>query len=278
MQLSLCVPPGPQTVELARRAEALGYDRVWLFDSPALYEDIWIHLGLIAAATERIGLGTAVIVPSLRHVMTTASAIATLERLAPGRLACAIGTGFTARLVLGKRALSWQTTRTYIEQLKGLLRGEVVEIEGEVCQMIHTPALATRRPIEVPILVSAFGPKGIAIAREISDGWMGAETGPEGFDWVAVMANGMVLDPGEAPSSERVIEGVGPYQANEYHDVWQRDPERLVELPGGAAWLAQIESERPARERHLAAHAGHLTHLSPLRVLVAATSHAACRA
>ena len=195
--------------------------------------------------------------------MTTASAIATLERLAPGRLACAIGTGFTARLVLGKRALSWQTTRTYIEQLKGLLRGEVVEIEGEACQMIHTPALATRRPIEVPILVSAFGPKGIAIAREISDGWMGAETGPEGFDWVAVMANGMVLDPGEAPSSERVIEGVGPYQANEYHDVWQRDPERLVELPGGAAWLAQIESERPARERHLAAHAGHLTHLSP---------------
>ena len=88
MQLSLGVPPGPQTTQLAVRAEQLGYDRIWLFDSPAVYEDLWIHLGLMAQATSRIGLGTAVIVPSLRHVMTTAAAIATIERLAPGRLAC----------------------------------------------------------------------------------------------------------------------------------------------------------------------------------------------
>ena len=105
MKLSLGVPPGPQARALALRAEQLGYDGIWLYDSAAIYEDLWAHLALIADSTKRIALGTAVIVPNLRHVMTTASAIATIDRLAPGRLSCAIGTGYTARLILGKRAV-----------------------------------------------------------------------------------------------------------------------------------------------------------------------------
>lgn len=262
MQLSLGIPPGPQTTQLAIRAEELGYDRIWFFDSPAIYEDLWIHLGLIAQSTSRIGLGTAVIVPSLRHVMTTASAIATIERLAPGRLACAIGTGYTARLILGHGAMTWRATRTYVEQLQGLLRGEVVEIDGKPCQMIHRPEMATERPLSVPILLSAFGPKGLAITHEIADGWMGGTAPPEPFEWAVGMAHGAVLEAGESPSSERVIEGVGPYQAGEYHSTWEVDPTQLSAIPGGAEWLAQIESERSAPERHLAAHSGHLSHLS----------------
>ena len=82
MKISIGCPPGPQSLDLARRAEELGYDRIWLYDSAAIYEDIWIHLARIGEATERIGLGTAVLVPNLRHVMTTASAIATVDRLA----------------------------------------------------------------------------------------------------------------------------------------------------------------------------------------------------
>ena len=188
MKISLGGPPGPGILELARRAEALGYDRIWLFDSAAIYEDVWIHLARIAEATRRIGLGTAVLVPSLRHVMTTASAIATVERLAPGRLACALGTGYTARLVLGQKPLAWKLLREYVEQLRGLLRGEVVEIEGRPCQMIHRPELARPRPIEVPLLLSAFGPKGLAITREIADGWMGGSPPPEPFAWAVQMA------------------------------------------------------------------------------------------
>ena len=70
--------PGPLALEAAELAERLGYHRVWLYDSAAIWEDIWVHMGRIATATERIGLGTAVLVPNLRHVMTTASAIATI--------------------------------------------------------------------------------------------------------------------------------------------------------------------------------------------------------
>ena len=138
MELSVGLPPGPRTLEYAQLAQQLGYDRVWLYDSAALYEDIWIWMARLAEHTD-LDLGTAVLVPNLRHVMTTASAIATVERMAPGRLSCGFGTGATARWVLNKPALSWATTRRYIEQLRGLLRGEVVEIDGERCQMIHHP-------------------------------------------------------------------------------------------------------------------------------------------
>jgi 5,10-methylenetetrahydromethanopterin reductase len=263
MKISIGTPPGPQARDLATRAEELGYDGIWLFDSAAIYEDVWAHLALIADSTQRIALGTAVLVPNLRHVMATASAIATIERLAPGRLSCAIGTGYTARLILGKRALSWKSTREYVEQLKGLLRGDVVEIEGERCQMIHRPELAMPRPIRVPILLSAFGPKGLAITREIADGWMGASAPPQRFARAIHMVNGTVLAPGESPGARRVVEAVGPWQAGMYHYLWENNRDVLPNVPGGAAWLAQIESERPdAAERHLAVHYSHCTHLS----------------
>ena len=262
MKISIGVPPGPQATSLAVRAESLGYDRVWMYDSAALYEDLWIHLAMAAEATERIGLGTAVLVPNLRHVMTTASAIATVDRLAPGRLACAVGTGYTARKVLGQNALSWKTVRRYVEQLRALLRGEVVDIEGQPCQMIHRPELAKPRPIDVPILLSAFGPKGLAITREIADGWMGVSPPPERFDWAVQMVNGTVLAPGESPTAPRVIDEVGPWMVGAYHLTWETAPENLAGIPGGADWLSQVESERSERERHLAVHHSHCTHLS----------------
>ncbi len=77
-----------------RLAESLGYTRAWLYDSPALYPDVWMQLALAATRTSTIGLGPAVLVPSLRHPVTNAAAIATLERLAPGRVSVAIGSGY----------------------------------------------------------------------------------------------------------------------------------------------------------------------------------------
>lgn len=256
-------PPGPRSIELAKRAEDLGYDRVWLFDSAALYEDIWVWLALVAEHTE-IPLGTAVLVPNLRHVMTTASAIATIEGLAPGRLACGFGTGATARWVLGKDALSWATTRRYLEQLRALLRGEVVEIDGAKTQMIHHPDLAVARPIEVPILLSALGPKGKEIASEIADGviTIGPAEGPlADMDWVVQMVNGTVFDDGEDMTTPRVKEALGPWGVLAYHGTWQAAGDAVDNLPLGAEWRAAIEAERPEGERHLAVHEGHASHV-----------------
>src|ERR1700712_4701966 len=135
MQISCGVVPSLDIVEHAKLAEQLGYERAWLYDSPAIYLDIWVSLARIAENTDRIGLGTAVLVPSLRGVVATASAMASIEAAAPGRLACGFGTGATARWTLGKDALTLAETGDYLRKLRGLLRGEVVELEGEAVQM-----------------------------------------------------------------------------------------------------------------------------------------------
>src|SRR5450759_3185424 len=91
MEFSCAFATSLDTPEHIRIAEALGYRRAWAYDSPALYPDVWVALSLAAERTERIGLGPAVLVPSLRHPMTNAAAIVGLCALAPGRVAVAVG-------------------------------------------------------------------------------------------------------------------------------------------------------------------------------------------
>jgi 5,10-methylenetetrahydromethanopterin reductase len=72
-----------------------------------------------------------------------------------------------------------------------------------------------------------------------------------------------VLARGESPGAQRVVESVGPWQAGMYHYLWENARAALPNVPGGSAWLAQIESLRPDEaERHLAVHHSHCTHLS----------------
>src|SRR5689334_24068583 len=106
--LSCAFATSEQSHEHARIAEELGYARAWFYDSPALYPDVWVQLCRAAERTSRIGLGPGVLVPSLRHPMTTAAAIATLVALAgAGRVAIGVGSGFTGRFTLGKRPMKW---------------------------------------------------------------------------------------------------------------------------------------------------------------------------
>jgi 5,10-methylenetetrahydromethanopterin reductase len=261
LQISCAFPPGPHVVDHIVEAERLGYERAWLFDSPALYGDIWVVAALAAQRTTRIALGPAVLVPNLRHPLTQASAIATLEQLAPGRVAVAIGTGFTGRMAMGHKALSWSTTRRYIEQLRALLRGDKVEVDGAIVQMLHGPDFAPPFPIATPIVIAANGPKGLAVAKELGDGVMTIGTGDPDFDWCSVLAFGTVLDPGESPGSERALAAAGPALTVVYHAMYEADPASVEGLPGGPEWRARIE-EIPAAERHLAVHEDHLVRVT----------------
>src|SRR5512132_3294841 len=98
--------------------------------------------------------------------MVNAAATATLAALAPGRVAVAFGTGFTGRRAMGYRAISWSFMISYLGAYCGLLRGEVVEWQGARMQMLHPAASAPARPIDVPILIGALGPKGRAVAED----------------------------------------------------------------------------------------------------------------
>lgn len=271
MKISCGIVPSLDSVEQAVLAEQLGYDRAWLYDSPAIYADIWITMARIAEHTDRIGLGTAVLVPSLRSVMATASAIATIEAMAPGRGAYGFGTGATARWTLGKDALTLKETGEFLRQLRGLLNGEVVEVDGESVQMCQLPQFLPPRPIHVPILLSALGPKGQALTHEVADGIMTVGFGLPDYDWCAQLVVGTVLDEGEAITSRRVQDSAGPWYAIMGHGAWEAGPEFVDGFPGGAEWRAKLESLRPEGERHLEVHEGHATTVTDLdRILVEA--------
>src|SRR6266545_3199982 len=107
MDISCAFPPVPATPDHVALAERLGYRRAWVYDTPALQLDVWATLARAAERTRRIELGPGVLIPSLRHVLVNAAAVATLVDLAPGRVNVGIGSGFTGRLAMGQRPSAW---------------------------------------------------------------------------------------------------------------------------------------------------------------------------
>ena len=250
------LPPGPDTVAHAVLAEQLGYESVWCPEIPAFGHDIWVTLARIAENTSRIGIGASVLIPSYRHPMAQASAIATLESIAPGRIRAGFGTGFTGRAGMGKRPLTLAYMRRYIEQVRGLLRGDAVDIDGGLAQILASEGQLPDRPIDVPILMASQGPKGRQLAAEIADGLIALGAPAQGFETCLVSTNGTVLDETEDVTSPRVRAAIQPIIALAYHSKYTNDPDNISDLPSGAEWMASVEKV-PEAIRHLSVHRGH---------------------
>jgi 5,10-methylenetetrahydromethanopterin reductase len=264
VDISYATPTTLDSTEHVVIAEELGYRRAWFYDTPQQSPDVWMMLALAAERTERIGLGPGVLVPSLRHPMVNAAATAALEALAPGRVAVAFGTGFTGRRAMGiPHPIKWSYMESYIRAFRGLLRGETVEWEGARMRMLHQPGHAAPRPVEVPVLIGAQGPKGGAVAAELADGVFTVSAVPDfakQFAWVPHLCWGTVFDDGEGPESDRVRAAGGPGTVVALHGVYEYDGP-VAEMPGGAAWLAEIE-RAPEDERHLVVHERHCVGLN----------------
>ena len=265
MKISCAFPTTMSSHHDIKVAEDLGYAHAWLYDTPQNSPDVWVSLALAAERTSRIGLGPGVLIPTLRHPMTNAAATATLAELAPGRLVVSFGTGFTGRRAMGYRAITWKFMTDYIEAYCGLLRGDIVEWEGARMQMLQPDGSGPSRPIDVPILIGALGPKGRAIAAQ-HDGVFAATTveglEPGAFDWVAFLYWGTVLDQGESLDSERVRLAAGPGGAIAYHATYElAGADAVLTLPGGKEWLDTV-NKRPLEERHLGVHVGHCIHMN----------------
>lgn len=147
LTISCALAPCAQTPEHVQLAEQLGYRRAWVYDSPALYHDAFMALARSADRTSAIGLGTGVMIPSLRHPLDAAASIASLVELAPERVAIGVGTGFSGRAALGKPPLRWQFVEDWVRTVQDLLRGQQVEWDGAVIQMMHPIGFAPDRPI-----------------------------------------------------------------------------------------------------------------------------------
>jgi 5,10-methylenetetrahydromethanopterin reductase len=257
--LSCAFAPALDTPEHIAVAEQLGYCRAWCYDSPAVYADPWMTLARAAERTSSIGLGPAALVPSLRHPLVNAAALATLAGLAPGRVSAAFGTGLTGRMLLGQRPLRWAEVVTYVRAVQALLHGEDAEWEGQVVRLLQPDGFAAARPVGVALLIAADGPKGSAIGDELG-AELFASRAPKITDGRSrtVLTFGTVLDDGESSAGMRVVAAAGPAVAAAVHAIYEAKGARGVEqIPGGRAWRTSVETVDPAR-RHLAIHGRHL--------------------
>lgn len=267
MQFSIATPTTLESTEHVVLAESLGYARAWFYDTPQQSPDVWMALALAAKATERIGLGPGVLVPTLRHPMVNAAATAALEALAPGRVAVSFGTGFSGRLAMGVRSkIKWSYMEDYISAFRGLLRGEVVKWEGAYMRMLHPSNASAPRPVNVPVVIGALGPRGAAVARRLGDGVFTAGAVPpefaKDFEWVPHLCFGTTLDEREDRRSERLRLAAGPAVLTIYHNAYEGLTSfPVTDLPGGAEWLDVVE-QSPDHERHLAVHDQHLVGLN----------------
>jgi len=267
MHFSCVLAPTLRSPEHIAVAEQLGYRRAWLFDTPQQSPDVWMTLGRAAELTDTIGLGPGVLVPSLRHPMSAAAATATLASLAPGRVAVAFGTGFTGRSSMGQKGLPWSVVAAYVRAYRGLIRGETVTWEGALVKMFNSPDHLDRAAADVPILLSALGPKGEQVTKDLDvDGIMSFGQVPaamKDFTWSSLFIGGTVLEGDEPIEADRVKEAAGPAWAVAYHIgmEFMGGLDAVRTMPGGEAWAAQVE-KAPEAERHFAVHDGHLMYLN----------------
>ncbi|HKW95944.1 MAG TPA: LLM class flavin-dependent oxidoreductase, partial [Methylomirabilota bacterium] len=165
----LASQPLPVIVEQVRLAESLGFDTAWIADTHLVCRELWVTLTACAAATSRIRLGPGIAVPHTRHISVTASAIATLHELAPGRLVLGIGTGGSAAETMGlsvAKAARVATLETMALSLKRLLGGESMRLDnGTEARLAWLPG-----PFGVPLYLAGSGPRMLDTAGRLGDG------------------------------------------------------------------------------------------------------------
>jgi F420-dependent oxidoreductase-like protein len=174
-------------LDLVQAAEGLGYDSVWTAE--AYGSDAATVLAWLAAATSRIKLGAGILQIPARSAAMTAMTAATIDNLSGGRMLLGLGTSGpqVSEGWHGVRfAKQLQRTRDYVAVVRMALEHKLVEYHGETLDlpMPDGPGKAlklTIRPVQerIPIYLAALGPKNVALAGEIADGWLPVFFSPE---------------------------------------------------------------------------------------------------
>ena len=265
---------GPaDNVVLAVEADRLGYHSIWTAE--AWGSDCITPLTWLAAKTERVRVGTAIMQMPARTPANTAMTAATLDLLTGGRVLLGLGVS-GPQVVEGWHGVPYGKplvrTREYVEIVRTILKREKpLEHHGEHYDIPVRGGTGLGKPLkiilhplrkQIPIYLAAIGPKNVALAAEIADGWLPIFFSPErigiyrewldegfarapgkdraGFD-VAPTAS-VVLGPDAAacrdslkPSLALYIGGMGARERNFYYNLacrygYEADATRIQEL------------------------------------------------
>ena len=276
-------------IDLAVEAERSGYDFCWVWDSPLLRSNLWVMMALVAERTQRISVGSGVAIPALRMAPVTANAIATINRIAPGRTFLGVGTGNTAMRNMGQLPMKVADYAEDLRVIRALLNGETVDYiaNGRThpvnFQSLELDYIDIENPI--PIHVGGFGPRSQSLAGELGDGLItgiprggsipdalsnvqqgASQAGRDldGFETTALV-NMLMLNSDESLSSPRVLEEVGSSVMVNVHYLYDRflevdaEPPQFVE----SIWdqYVAFRQERDANRSLSDIHSSHYGHL-----------------
>src|SRR5690349_17620609 len=175
---------GPaDNIQLAQEAERLGYDSLWTveaYGSDAVTPLVWL-----AAQTSRIKVGTAIMQMPARTPAMTAMTAATIDLLTGGRFLLGLGAS-GPQVVEGWHGVVYgkllTRTREYVKIVRSeLKREQPLEHHGEYYDIPVQGGTGLGRPLKlivhplrpnIPIYLAAIGPKNVALAAEVADGWL----------------------------------------------------------------------------------------------------------
>lgn len=200
--------PPPDALEQVRAAEALGFDSMWTAE--AYGSDAFTPLAWWGSATSTLRLGTGVTQVSARTPASTAMTAITLDHLSGGRLILGLGVS-GPQVVEGwygqPYAKPLARTREYVEILRRVFRREEIDFQGEHYTMplgaaaggtgLGKPLKSIVTPLrdDIPIHLGAEGPKNVALAAEIADGWLPIFFSPKSDAYYrAALAEGFARD------------------------------------------------------------------------------------
>jgi probable F420-dependent oxidoreductase len=170
-------PPVSRTVGWAKRAEEVGFDYVWAWDSHVLWQEFYVTIALIGAATSTLRLGPLVTNPATRDPTVTASAMATLNEVTGGRMDVGMGRGDSARRVIGQGPVTVERMERDAARIKDLAEGREVDYDG-------TPlALKWSEGHQLPMWFAAYGPKALRACGRTADGLIMQLADPYILEW-----------------------------------------------------------------------------------------------
>ncbi|MFV0526238.1 MAG: LLM class flavin-dependent oxidoreductase [Acidimicrobiales bacterium] len=289
MELGVCVASKIDDIDYVVEAERLGFAHAWFADSQMIWSDPYACLALAAERTTGMRLGTGVAVAATRPAPVTASSIATVNMLAPDRTFLGIGTGNTAMRIMGHKPMPMAEFDRYLATLAPLLRGERSELtwRNRTSPIEHLmPDLGfvdLAHPI--PLYVSGFGPKSMALAGRHGDGvvlsippdpafmervWSAVEAGAAAAGrtidrsrfLTCTLTTMVITEPGEPTDSDRVKALCGAFAIASLHyayDQWRNFGRRPSAPAVDAVWdeYTALLGKVPDGERHLRVHQGH---------------------
>ncbi|MGU3292312.1 TIGR03842 family LLM class F420-dependent oxidoreductase [Williamsia sp. M5A3_1d] len=192
-----CNPPASQVIDLAVRAEQLGFSHVWTFDSHLLWQEPYVIHSAILGATERVVVGPMVTNPATREPTVTASTFATLNEMYGNRTICGIGRGDSAVRTLDGRPSTLATLRESIRVIRALGNSGEVDIDGTTLRLPWSSGSA------LEVWVAAYGPKALALTGEVADGYILQLGDPDIAVWMIAQVRAAAERAGRDPAAIR---------------------------------------------------------------------------